>query len=207
MQGPESPDTTAQYNGQVTGGTVATIALTGSASGIGAATRAALVAEGQRVIGVDLRDAEVVADLGTADGRAAAIAGVLDAVRRDARRLRGVRRRARHRRPAPPARDRQLLRERRDARRAARRVDPRRGPSAVAVSSCAATVAPVDDDLVAACLAGDEAGRDRARHAGRRGVRERQARAGAAGSAGRRPSGPPPACGSTRSRPATRTRR
>jgi NAD(P)-dependent dehydrogenase (short-subunit alcohol dehydrogenase family) len=56
-----------------------TIALTGSASGIGAATRKAMEADGDRVIGVDLRDAEVVADLGTAEGRAAAVAGVLAA--------------------------------------------------------------------------------------------------------------------------------
>ena len=47
-----------------------TIAVTGSASGMGAATRAVLEADGQRVIGVDLRDAEVVADLSTAEGRA-----------------------------------------------------------------------------------------------------------------------------------------
>ena len=38
-----------------------TIAITGSASGIGLATRQRLEAEGHRVIGVDLRDAEVIA--------------------------------------------------------------------------------------------------------------------------------------------------
>ena len=51
-------------------GALRTIVVTGSASGIGAATRARLEAEGARVIGVDLRDAEVVADLATAAGRA-----------------------------------------------------------------------------------------------------------------------------------------
>ena len=45
------------------------VVVTGSASGMGAATRARLEADGQRVVGVDLRDAEVVADLGTPDGR------------------------------------------------------------------------------------------------------------------------------------------
>jgi NAD(P)-dependent dehydrogenase (short-subunit alcohol dehydrogenase family) len=50
--------------------------VTGSASGIGAATRAHLERAGSRVVGVDLRDAEVLADLATAEGRAAAIAGV-----------------------------------------------------------------------------------------------------------------------------------
>jgi NAD(P)-dependent dehydrogenase (short-subunit alcohol dehydrogenase family) len=53
-----------------------TVAVTGSASGMGAATRAALEADGQRVIGVDLRDADVVADLSTAAGRVRAIAEV-----------------------------------------------------------------------------------------------------------------------------------
>ncbi|MBO1337937.1 SDR family oxidoreductase [Streptomyces sp. VRA16 Mangrove soil] len=47
-----------------------TYVITGSASGMGAATAARLRSAGHRVIGVDLRDAEVVADLGTAAGRA-----------------------------------------------------------------------------------------------------------------------------------------
>ena len=51
--------------------------ISGSASGIGAALRARLEAAGQRVIGIDLHDAEVEADLGTAEGRSAAIEGVL----------------------------------------------------------------------------------------------------------------------------------
>ena len=40
-----------------------TICVTGTASGIGAATQAKLVAQGHRVIGVDLRDADVCGDL------------------------------------------------------------------------------------------------------------------------------------------------
>jgi NAD(P)-dependent dehydrogenase (short-subunit alcohol dehydrogenase family) len=55
---------------------VGTIAITGSAGGIGAATRARLEHDGHRVIGVDLRDAEVIADLSTAAGREAMIEGV-----------------------------------------------------------------------------------------------------------------------------------
>ena len=51
-------------------------AITGSAGGIGQATVARLEADGHRVIGVDVRDADVVADLSTADGRAAMVAGV-----------------------------------------------------------------------------------------------------------------------------------
>lgn len=64
-----------------------TIAITGSASGIGQATAALLAAAGHRVIGVDLRDAEVIADLATGPGRSAMIeqvstrcGGALDAV-------------------------------------------------------------------------------------------------------------------------------
>jgi NAD(P)-dependent dehydrogenase (short-subunit alcohol dehydrogenase family) len=55
-----------------------TVVVTGSASGMGAATRARLEADGQQVVGVDVRDAEVVADLGTDDGRRAAVEAVAD---------------------------------------------------------------------------------------------------------------------------------
>src|SRR5437762_1416973 len=51
-------------------------AVSGSASGIGAAVRARLEAAGERVIGVDLRDAEVIADLARPAGREAAIGAV-----------------------------------------------------------------------------------------------------------------------------------
>lgn len=53
-----------------------TVVVTGSASGMGAATRARLEADDQRVIGVDLRDADVIADLGSLEGRQAAIDAV-----------------------------------------------------------------------------------------------------------------------------------
>ncbi|MBB3011049.1 SDR family oxidoreductase [Cupriavidus alkaliphilus] len=54
-----------------------TVVVTGAASGMGAAVRQRMLADGCRVIGVDLRDADVLADLSTAQGRAAAIAAVL----------------------------------------------------------------------------------------------------------------------------------
>ena len=52
------------------------IVVTGAASGIGAATAALLRTQGDEVISVDLRDADVEADLGTPAGRADAVAAV-----------------------------------------------------------------------------------------------------------------------------------
>lgn len=52
--------------------------VTGCATGIGAATRARLEAQGFDVIGVDIKDAEVTADLSNAAGRAQASRGVLE---------------------------------------------------------------------------------------------------------------------------------
>lgn len=52
--------------------------VTGSASGMGAATVALLVRQGHRVIGVDLHDADVEADLATGAGRATAVSAIAD---------------------------------------------------------------------------------------------------------------------------------
>ena len=52
--------------------------VTGSASGIGAATVEALKAAGHTVIGVDLRNADITGDLSTAAGRQAVIAQALE---------------------------------------------------------------------------------------------------------------------------------
>ncbi len=56
-----------------------TYAITGSASGMGRAAADKLRDAGHTVIGVDLRDATVVADLSTDDGRQNAVRAVLDA--------------------------------------------------------------------------------------------------------------------------------
>lgn len=56
-----------------------TIAITGAASGIGAALAAQLEQRGDRVITVDRHDTDVVADLSTAQGCADAVAAIKDA--------------------------------------------------------------------------------------------------------------------------------
>ncbi len=130
-----------------------TYVVTGAASGIGRATRELLLERGEKVIGVDLHDADVTVDLSTADGRSAMVervtalsGGTVDAVLANA----GL--------AAPTAKTaainyfgtlatleglRPLL-----AGSAA--------PRAVAVTSMA-SLFPPDDALLTALLAGDEA--------------------------------------------------
>jgi NAD(P)-dependent dehydrogenase (short-subunit alcohol dehydrogenase family) len=128
--------------------------ITGAASGIGAATAAILAASGARIVSVDLRDADVIADLGTLDGRQALSEGVtalvpsgIDAViacagvgSEDAVAVAvnyfGM--------VATLERLRPLLR-------------PSLAPRAVGVASMAA-IHPVDDRLVSTMLDGDEPG-------------------------------------------------
>jgi NAD(P)-dependent dehydrogenase (short-subunit alcohol dehydrogenase family) len=133
------------------------IAVTGSASGIGAATRVRLEDEGHTVIGVDLRDAEVIANLATPAGRVAAIAAVQQACRGCLDGLvvcAGV----------GPQTDplstivslnyfgaQVLLEGLREALAVAE------NPAAVAVSSNSSTLPGIETPLVDACLAGDEA--------------------------------------------------
>ena len=51
-------------------------AMTGGATGIGAAIKQQLQTEGHQVIVVDIKDADIIADLSTAEGRQAAIDGI-----------------------------------------------------------------------------------------------------------------------------------
>jgi NAD(P)-dependent dehydrogenase (short-subunit alcohol dehydrogenase family) len=137
---------------------VRTIAVTGSASGIGAAIRARLEREGARVIGVDLRDCEVIADLSNPQGRTAAIAAVeraaapaLDALVTCA----GL---------GPHVADHAAIVSVNyfgaQALLAGLRPSLARGaqPAAVAISSNSATLPGAESPLVDACLAGDEPG-------------------------------------------------
>ena len=55
---------------------MATYVITGAASGIGAATSERLAAGGHHVIGIDVQDTDIVADLATSEGRQAAISQV-----------------------------------------------------------------------------------------------------------------------------------
>lgn len=55
-----------------------TYAVTGGANGIGQAVTKALQADGNKVITVDIRDADIVADLSTDEGCANAVAAVID---------------------------------------------------------------------------------------------------------------------------------
>jgi NAD(P)-dependent dehydrogenase (short-subunit alcohol dehydrogenase family) len=137
---------------------VAVAAVTGSASGIGAAIRARLEAGGARVIGVDLRDAEVIADLGQPAGRAAAVAEVRARAGGHLDRLVVCAGIGAHSRP--PSRTASinyfgavaLLDGLFDALAAGE------APAALAVSSNSAQLAPLDDHpYVRALLDGDEA--------------------------------------------------
>ena len=132
------------------------IVITGSAGGIGQATRERLVRDGHEVIGVDLRDAEVIADLSTAEGRGAMIDAVAAA---SGGRIDGLVAGAGISGPDPAevvsinyfgavatiAGLRPLLANGAD-------------PSAIAVSSNSSTAMPdLPEDLVDACLGDDEA--------------------------------------------------
>jgi NAD(P)-dependent dehydrogenase (short-subunit alcohol dehydrogenase family) len=132
-------------------------AVTGSASGIGAATSSRLEAAGHRVIGVDRESAEVVADLGSCAGRAAAAAAITEIC---ASRLDGIVTCAGL--AGLPGRPSSLLVRVNffgtvELVTALREPLARAGGSVVAMSSNSTTCQPgYSLDLVDACLAGEE---------------------------------------------------
>ncbi|MFI6517671.1 SDR family oxidoreductase [Spirillospora sp. NPDC050679] len=129
-----------------------TIAVSGSASGIGRALAERLRGQGEEVIGVDLRDAEVRADLSGPEGRARAVAEVLE---RSGGRLDAVVACAGVAGPTPLTVQVNffgavaLLEGLRPALAAAD------APRAAVVASIAGTQ-PLDEAVVRACLDGDE---------------------------------------------------
>jgi NAD(P)-dependent dehydrogenase (short-subunit alcohol dehydrogenase family) len=131
-----------------------TVVVTGSASGIGRATAAILAQSDARVIEVDLHDAEVIADLGTTDGRQRLLDGVraiagdrIDAVFACA----GI--------AVPEPLTMAVNYFGVVATLEGLRPLLMRGnqPRAVTITSIASILPGVDQDLVAACLHGDEA--------------------------------------------------
>jgi NAD(P)-dependent dehydrogenase (short-subunit alcohol dehydrogenase family) len=129
-----------------------TYVVTGAASGIGAATAAWLRDRGGRVIGCDLHDADVVADLATAEGRAALVDGV---IRLSSGRIDAIVANA----GGGPAQT-MLAVNVFGAVASLEQLRPLLGnspaPRAVAVSSISALRVRDDDALVAACLSLDE---------------------------------------------------
>jgi len=137
-----------------------TVAVTGSAGGIGGAIRARIESAGHKVIGVDVRDSEVIADLSRPEGRLAAVNDIGDQCGDSLDGLvvaAGIGGST----AAPPSMvarinyfgAAEMLVGLRD-----RLVDGELR-AAVAIASNSATAVPMDDmSLVEACLAGDEDG-------------------------------------------------
>lgn len=132
---------------------VSVVVVTGSASGIGQATKSLLECRGDHVIGVDLHDADIEADLSTADGRRTLIDevhnrsnGVVDAVYAIA----GLSR------PTPPTAAVNYFGMVATLEGLRPLLLNSLNPRAVAVSSLAGFF-PADDELVTKMLAGDEA--------------------------------------------------
>lgn len=134
-----------------------TFAVSGVSSGLGAALRSRLEQRGDRVIGIDLHSAEVIADLSTVEGREAAIAGVeelLDGVLDGVASVAGV---------GPHLESSLVVAVNFFGSLALidglfPLLSKAPGPACVAVSSNSITLDPtVRADLVDACVAGDEA--------------------------------------------------
>jgi len=131
-----------------------TSVVTGAASGIGKATKELLEQRGERVIGVDIHDAEVIADLSTAEGREA----LVDAVRKvSGGRIDAIYAIAGLALPAPATVAVNFFGTVASVERLRPLLAGSEAPRAVVVSSMAALMAS-DDELVALLSTGDEPG-------------------------------------------------
>lgn len=127
--------------------------VTGAASGIGRATQQLLESRGERVIGVDLRDADVVADLSTPDGRDSLVTQVAE---RSGGAIDAVYAIAGLALSAPPTVAVNYFGMVASLQGLRPLLLSSPAPRAVGVSSMA-SLHPVDDELVADLVAGDEA--------------------------------------------------
>jgi NAD(P)-dependent dehydrogenase (short-subunit alcohol dehydrogenase family) len=130
-----------------------TTVITGSASGIGASTAALLRSRGEHVIGVDVKGADVVADLSTPEGRTAMLEAVTD---RSGGRIDAVVACAGLAVPEPITVSVNYFGALATLEGLRPLLTDSTAPRAVAVSSMA-SFHPHDDVLVEACLAGQEA--------------------------------------------------
>lgn len=133
-----------------------TYAMTGGATGIGAALKEQLKAAGHEVISVDIKEGDVIADLSTTEGREAAVAGIRE---RAAGGLDGFIPCA----GLPPVAKPLSLIAKVNYFAVTHTVEglrdllaKKRG-SVLIVASNSAPMMPTDDAFVQACLAGDEA--------------------------------------------------
>jgi NAD(P)-dependent dehydrogenase (short-subunit alcohol dehydrogenase family) len=131
-----------------------TFLVTGAASGIGRATAELLGKQGDTVIGADVHDADIVADLGTAGGRSALVA---ETARRSGGRLDGVLAVAGLATPTPETVAVNYFGSLAVLTGLRPLLAPSPAPRAVAVTSMASLL-PVDDVLVGAMLVDDEPG-------------------------------------------------
>jgi NAD(P)-dependent dehydrogenase (short-subunit alcohol dehydrogenase family) len=129
-----------------------TYVVTGSASGIGKATTDLLTSQGHRVIGVDVRDADIIADLTTEAGRASMTERVRELT---GGRLDAIVAVAGLATPTIETVGVNFFGMVATLERLRPMLDESDAPRAVAVASMASLM-PFDDDLVAAELAGNE---------------------------------------------------
>jgi NAD(P)-dependent dehydrogenase (short-subunit alcohol dehydrogenase family) len=133
-----------------------TFVVSGSASGLGSAASRLLRGRGHRVVGIDRHDADVVADLSDDSGRRAAIDGVLVATGGSIDGFLGFAGVGSSVRPSSSIVAVNYFASVALLDGLCPALAAGDGGVALAVSSIAATVSPVDDALVAAMEAGDE---------------------------------------------------